>query len=54
MYPLHHTSKVEVPMNHGHVELGIEQKSYSLLQLYLDHGYKINEALDWTTPPPLL
>ena len=41
-------------MNHGHVELAIEQKSYSFLQLYLDHGYNINEPLDWATPPPLL
>lgn len=46
--------KVGVPMNHGHVELAIEQKFYSFLQLYLDHDYNINEPLEWATPPPLL
>ena len=46
--------KVGVPMNHGHVELAVEQKSYSLLQLYLDHVYYTNELHDWATPPPPL
>ena len=46
--------KARVPMNHGHVELAIEQKSYSFLQLFLDYGYNINESPDWTTPRPLL
>lgn len=41
MYPLHRTSAKLIPMNHGHVELAIEQKSYSFLHLHLDYGYNI-------------
>ena len=42
-----------IPMQMRHFELAVEQKSYPLLQLFLDSGWCINEPLSRDTPPAL-
>ncbi|KAL9103918.1 MAG: hypothetical protein Q9163_001066 [Psora crenata] len=43
-----------VRMNISHFKLAVERKSYSILQLFLDSGWDINEPINWFTPPPLM
>jgi hypothetical protein len=37
----------------SHVQLAIEMKSIPILQSFLEHGWNINESVDWATPPTL-
>jgi ankyrin repeat protein len=41
------------PFDLSHVQLAIEMGSTSILQCFLEHGWKINECVDWVTPPTL-
>lgn len=45
---------VGVSMNISHFTLAMEMKSYAFLQLFLDHGWDINEPISWATPGPLM
>lgn len=43
----------KMPFNLGHVQLAIETKADAILQLFLDHGWNINECIDWASPQTL-
>jgi hypothetical protein len=37
----------------SHVQLAIEMRSIPILQLFFEHGWNINESVDWATPPTI-
>ena len=43
----------KIPFGLSHVQLAIEMGSTSILQCLLEHGWNINECVDWVTPPTL-
>jgi hypothetical protein len=43
-----------IPMNVGLFRHATQVKSYEMLQLFLDHGWNINQQLSYTKPPPLM
>lgn len=43
-----------VPLNIGMFVCATKLKSIAMLQLFLDHGWDINEPIDRITPPPLM
>lgn len=54
-----HDKVVEFFLNEGvelepnHVKIATINKNISLLEIYLHHGWNINEQLDWAAPPAL-
>lgn len=44
---------VGVMMDLAHFKCALELKAYPFLQLFLEHGFDINEQLSWSEPGPL-
>ena len=44
----------EVSINISHIILAIKQKSYPFLQLFMSHGWDINEPIGSASPSPLM
>jgi hypothetical protein len=43
-----------IPLKVGLFRHATQVKSYEMLQLFLDHGWNINEPLSYDKPPPLM